>query len=107
MSKPTKEQIDLEIATLKELRDKIPPRNSFGDSNLERIDAEIDVLSTNMNDDMIERKYGDDETAEEYSGPSGAYESAGYARQWLDGDALDGSMSDNWRGLVGVKPKKL
>lgn len=107
MTKPTEKQIADEIKALRELRDKIPPRTSFGDSNLDRIDAEIDVLSTNMSSKMIELKYGDDETAEEYSGQSGAYESADYARQWLDGDALDGSMSDNWRSLVGVKPKKL
>lgn len=94
MKPPTVKQVKSEIAALKELRDKIPPRTAFGDDNLARIDAEIDVLENDLSINDVDQKYGDDDAV---------YESATYALQWIDGEAEDGSMSDNWRPLAGVK----
>lgn len=87
--KPTPQEINDEIAELQRMKTIIPQRSIFGDDNRAKIEAEIAVLQNNLSERQIERYDGEPE-----------WDSAIYARQWLDGEALDGSMSSNWRPLT-------
>ena len=95
--KPTKAQATKELRELKKLRGMIPPRSAFGDDNIGKIDAQIDVLENELTENQIDYKYIDFDI----------HDDAIYARQWLDGEALDESMSDNWRPLAGVRVKPI
>lgn len=47
-SKPTPEQIELEIARLKAVHPQVPTHSFFGDDNRAAIDAQIRVLEEGM-----------------------------------------------------------
>jgi hypothetical protein len=95
--KPTSDEITAELARLEQYKTLIPQRTAFGDDNRAQIDAQIDVLKNNLTGTQIEWQYGTDETADWYQESDEViYQAAGYAREWLDGEALDGSMADDW-----------
>jgi hypothetical protein len=74
----TKEQITKEIEALKTVRPNVRPTSIFGDDNLGSVDAQIDVLKNNMDNDDIFDKY-DRTSSSEY-----ILESALAARGWID-----------------------
>ena len=76
-----------EIAALREIRAKV-----FGDDNHAAIDAQIAVLTYDMDWEVIGGQYGHDDNQ---------YSAAGAARAWLDGDTPDAPSSD-WASLAGV-----
>ena len=86
----TQEEIQKEIEALKAVRPKVRPRSMFGDDNLASLDAQIEVLENDMDDDDIYDKY-DHADASEY-----VLEAALYARQWIDGDVGedDGGLAE-------------
>lgn len=96
---PTPQQVQDEITALHALRGGIPPKTGFGDDNLAKIDAQIDVLTYQLTDVQIVDKYG--------GAPDEVQEDAHYACRWLNGEAQDGAMSDNWRPLVGAEVKPI
>lgn len=99
--KPTTSQIKTELAALESLKDRIPQHSVFGDDNRAKIEAQIDVIKSGMSEKEVYKKYEPDETAEEYQDSDmGILDDALYARQWLDGQATDGSPSENWISLV-------
>ena len=51
MQKPTRQQIDAEIAKLKAERDTLPEFSFFGDPNWVIIDAQIDILEGKITDE--------------------------------------------------------
>lgn len=105
--KPIPQQVKDEITALRELRDKIPKRSKFGNDNLARIDAEIDVLEHNLSEDEIVSRYGTDAVTEKFADADiDIYQEAMYARQWIDGEAQDGAMSDGWRATIKKKQPK-
>jgi len=85
----TKEQITKEIEALKAVRPNVRPRSMFGDDNLGSIDAEIDVLENDMDNDDIYDKY-DRTQYSEY-----ILSSALYARQWIN-DEEDDDLAEGW-----------
>jgi len=74
----TQEQIKKEIKALETVRPKIRPRSMFGDDNLAGLDAQIEVLENDWDDDEIYNRY-DHAGSSEY-----ILESALAARQWID-----------------------
>lgn len=74
----TKEQITREIEALKTVRPNVRPTSMFGDDNLSSIDAQIEVLENNWNDDDIYDNF-DRCAVQEY-----ILEAALVARQWID-----------------------
>jgi hypothetical protein len=108
MQAPTQTQINSEITELKRLRPLIPPQTAFGDSNWDKIDAEIETLECNLSDMDINNRTdadeGDDPDAEfEWSYDVGS--AARAALEWKSGEEGVEKPSDGWQCLVGVKPK--
>lgn len=89
MTKPTSKAIAAEIAKLKALKPKVRRYSFFGDDNHAMIDAQIEVLEKDMDDDAIYRHFSGEPRSE-----------AENARNWLDGDAADGAPSKGWKELV-------
>lgn len=96
-----------EVILLQLYRSTVRPFNVFGNSNRDAIQAQIDVLQSNMTGEKIEDEWGmEGEDPCEHT-----YDSANYARRWLDGEEQD-SPSKDWKPLLMVespaepKPKK-
>ena len=97
----TPKQIEAEIAKLKQLRPLIPSRTFFGDSNLEKINAEIEVLEEDMEENEIYDKFEDRENPDSSCDLVSA---AHYAWQWLRGEEKE-SMSSQWKPLARKSAK--
>ena len=85
----TDKQIDVEVATLRELKPKVRRFSGFGDDNHAAIDLQILVLEERMDNDEINDRYEDTDEN------SHAYECV----QWMDGEAEE-APSAGWKGLV-------
>jgi hypothetical protein len=90
---PTKEQVTMEIAKLKEMKPHVRHFSAFNDDNHEAIDAQIQVLEEDMDDDGIDENWPDDD---QYS----IRDAAQAARSWLDGESDTATLSEEWEGLV-------
>lgn len=76
----TQEQITEEIKALRTVRPNVRPTSMFGDDNLGSVDAQIEVLENNWDDDDIYDNF-DRCAIQEY-----ILESALAALQWINGD---------------------
>lgn len=85
----TQKEIDVEIKALKAVRPNVRPRSMFGDDNLGGVDAQIQVLEEDLDDDDIYDEF-DRTSSSEY-----ILEAAIGAREWID----DKEDSD-WEGLA-------
>lgn len=74
----TQEQITKEIGALKTVRPNVRPRSAFGDDNLAQLDAQIEVLENNWDDDDIYDNF-DRCAIQEY-----ILEAALAVRQWIN-----------------------
>lgn len=90
--KPTPEQIETEIKTLKAMKPTVLRRSSFGDDHHRAIDAQVDVLELRKSEDDVYDEYSDD--------ADNVRDAAIEACQWLEGEAEDGAPSENWKSLV-------
>lgn len=89
----TADEIQKEIAALKELRPKVRHYTVFDDNNRAAIGVQIDALECDWDDDDIDQ-YLDDEEINEFE--------AGNAREavaWRDGSG-ESSPSAEWAELV-------
>ena len=93
MSKPTQKEIQAEIETLRKMKPTVRDITYFGDSNHDAIDAQIEVLSGEVDEDEIDDKVEDGEWAEH------VYASARNAVDWMNGDS-DDVPSEEWKELV-------
>ncbi|HEV2692246.1 MAG TPA: hypothetical protein VG347_05065 [Verrucomicrobiae bacterium] len=89
----TIDEIKTEVTKLKDMQPKIPAKSFFGDDNHGAIDAQIEVLEEDMDEDAINAK----EDSEDWS--RYAAESARGAREWMDGES-DDQPSGDWSCLV-------
>jgi len=89
MTTKTSKQIKALVKKLKALRPKIRPYSMFGGDNIAQLDAMVDVLENELDNDEIFDKYDRDEFAEE------TLEAALEAKQWMDGDS-DEDLADGW-----------
>lgn len=102
MNTPTGTQISEEIKKLETMKPKVLRCSAFGEDHHEAIDAQIEVLETDYDEDTIYDKSAEegDEDAED-KWPENVRDAALEARRWLDGEAEgDKSPSDNWQPLV-------
>ena len=91
----TKEQITKEIEALKTVRPNVRSTSIFGDDNLGGVDAQIDVLEDDMDDDDIYDRY-DRTSSSEY-----ILEAAVAAREWINDEE-----DDDCEGLACEWPLK-
>lgn len=93
MAKRTPEEIQAELAKLKEIAPKIRPKSAFGDSNTHAVKAQIQVLEENMSLDDIY----DLESCHFWG--QHTVSAATDTRAWMDGDE-ETSPTEGWEGLV-------
>ena len=96
MGKPTEEQVKAEIEALKAVRNKVPAKNFFGDSNVDSIDAQIKVLEKHMTPDAAHDAF---KVAGEY-----VESSASEAAEWLKSGEAEGypSPAGDWQELADL-----
>lgn len=89
-SKPTPEQVQAEIAELKQLVGKVRPFSIFGDDNRASIEAQIDVLSYPF------------ESVEKYASDDYVKVNAQAALDWMAGNLADDEEppAQSWQGLL-------
>ena len=86
MPKPTEDEVQKEVALLKEQLPKVRRYSAFGDDNRAQIIAQIRVAEEDFDDDDIE-DFVDD----------AVQPAARDMRDWMDyGDTGDGSPSQGW-----------
>lgn len=85
----TQEEIKGEIEALKTVRPKVKPHSMFGDDNLAMLDAQVDVLENDLDDDDIYERY-DHADASEY-----VLEGALEANNWRDSNSESNSLAED------------
>jgi len=93
VAKPTLEQIQAEIEQLTAMCPKVRHYSAFGDDNRAAISAQIAVLEKLLDNDAIFDRY-------EQGSDEAILYAALDARQWLDGDFEDDTLSEGWQELV-------
>lgn len=95
MDKPTAEQVQAEIAALKEIKPKVRHYSFFGDDNHAAIDAQVRVLEEDLPENAIFDRWENDEHI---------LSAARDAFDWLRGDYEleegQASFADAWQDLV-------
>lgn len=92
MKKPTPEEIQSEIAKLKEMKPRVLRTSMFGDDHHANIDGQIDVLEKGLTEDEVYSEFEDS--------PDNVRDGAREAAMWLEGESEDGAPSENWKSLV-------
>ena len=110
MSKiPSKKDIKTEIKKLKELKPHVPRMTAFGEDNYAAIEAQIEVLEKDMDEDDIEGRWpiNDPDNEEEINNENmRLYENARDAFNWLNGEAEEGSPYEGWAELDMRKKRR-
>lgn len=76
---PTEKQVKKEIETLKKMLEKVRPRDAFGGDNQEKIQAQIDTLEDEWDEDEIYERFPDEEEMDIRSNALDAY-------NWMSGN---------------------
>jgi hypothetical protein len=85
----TEEEIDAEVAALREMKPRVRRFSMFGDDHHKAIDLQIEVLEERMDEDQIDDLFeGDDENSH-----------AREAVQWMAGET-ENAPSVDWKELV-------
>jgi len=91
MIKPkTQAEIDEQIVALKAIRPKVRPYTYFGDSNLDKLDAQIKVLEEDMDSDDVYNEWPEDEADMEVR------MSAEEAINWREGYGENDDLTEDW-----------
>lgn len=93
----SKKEIQEQIDWLTSNKQNIRSHSGFGDDHHAAIEAQIDVLENDLDEDEIETKYGSD--SDNYA--DNILTNANEARYWRDGNTED-NPSNNWRSLLIV-----
>lgn len=111
MKKPTKKQINQQIAALKKMKPRVLRQSLFGDDHHAAIDAQVSVLKNRLTEsDVYDRQeecratecpFHDDDV--DYA-VENVFEHAREAALWLDGQSEFRLLTDNWKELVDAKP---
>lgn len=86
----TQEEIDEQIAALKEIRPKVKPYSFFGDDNLAKLDAQIKVLEEDMDSDEVWDEWPEEEKDVEIR------MAADEAVVWRDSELDVDNLADDW-----------
>lgn len=92
MAQRTKEEIDAEVAKLREMKPKVRSRTAFGDSNWEAIDAQIEVLEGRRDETWIWDEFPD-------GIEDNRFDAAQDALRWREGQS-DEPPSKGWDPLT-------
>jgi hypothetical protein len=84
--KPSKEEINNEIKALIELKPKVRKFTTFGDDNHLALDASVNVLENELNEDAIYEIYGNIENPEK---SQYIVENAISTMQWMNGEGIE------------------
>ena len=87
--KPTQDQIDAEVAKLKEMKPHVRRFGGFGSDNHKAIEAQIDVLENDLTETQFLNKYFDEDDID-------IYDSASDAFQWKMGVERDTEGDDGY-----------
>ena len=93
MKNKTQEEINIEVKKLEEMKPNVRHFTIFGDDNHEAIDAQLDALKNDIEEDTT-YDWQDDEEFSEH-----ACEAARQAVQWRDGEESE-PPSESWAPLV-------
>jgi hypothetical protein len=94
MKAPTPKAIKAEIALLEKMKPHVQHFSMFGDDNHEKIDAQIEVLRDNLDQDDIDEQWGEGEKDMEIR------MSAERAMNWRDGENNEEPPSEGWMILA-------
>ena len=86
----TQEEIKVQIERLKAIRPDIRPTSFFGDSNLDKLDAQIKVLEEDMDSGDIWDEWSEEESDME------TRMAADDARNWLDDESDIEDLATDW-----------
>jgi hypothetical protein len=89
--KRTQEEIDAEIAALKDLKPRIRPTSMFGDDHIAAIEAQIEVLERNRSADEIDEAFEDE---------MNVHDAAFQAYDWKRGENDAEAPSADWQSLI-------
>lgn len=90
MESKTQKEIDEQVKKLKAIRPKVKPTNYFGESNLDKLDAQIKVLEKDMDSDEIWDEWPKGEADMEIR------MSADEAVNWRDGESDENDLAKDW-----------
>lgn len=90
MASKTQEEIDKQVKKLKAIRPKIKPYSFFGDSNLDKLDAQVKVLEEDMDSDEVWDEWPEEESDMEIR------MSADDAVSWRDGESEVNDLAEDW-----------
>lgn len=94
MSRPTREEIEAEIEALEEIKPKVPESSHFGDDNWASIDAQIEVLRGEIDENDFEIFVDDGDWSEHIR------DEAQYAYDWMTGYTTDPPPSEGWQAIA-------
>ena len=86
----TQKEIEKQITALKEIRPKVRPYSVFGDSNLDKLDAQIKVLEEDMDSDEVYDEWPGEEKDME------TRMAADDAIAWRDGESEIEDLAADW-----------
>lgn len=97
----SQDEVTQEIEKLRVMLPKVRPFTMFGDNNRYAIEAQIEALETEMDDDDIFAKLEEEDLDGELVGewPQHTVDAALSAAQWRDGDE-EMCPSESWKDLV-------
>lgn len=87
-------EIDTEIKALEEMKPRVRRTTYFGDDNHAAIEAQLEVLRGNVDEDEIQDKFDDGEWTEHER------DNAQQAVDWMEEYTDEGSPSENWQELT-------
>lgn len=90
MESKTQKEVDEQVKRLQAIRPKIKPYSYFGDSNLDKLDAQIKVLEEDMNSDKVWDEWPREEADMEIR------MSADEAVNWRDGVSEEDDLAKDW-----------
>jgi hypothetical protein len=104
-SKPTDVDIEMEIATLFQMKPKVTRASKFGDNHHDAIDAQLEVLKKRLStygaEDAYPLEQGEDGEDDFVPGVhENVYSAAQEAARWLAGEEQAIPPTENWKELV-------
>lgn len=90
--------IDAEIALLSKLSNQVPRETAFGDSNLDAVLVQIEVLNGRLSLEEIDSRYQNDET-QQY-----VWLCARFACEWLHEEGV--APSEDWMTMLYSEQKQ-
>ena len=89
MAEKTQKEIDEQVEKLKAIRPRVKPYSFFGDSNLDKLDAQVKVLEEDMIEDDITDEWPEESDMEIRT-------AADDTVNWRDGESEIDDLAKDW-----------